>query len=163
MGYEEVSHIVECYFSQYLDLIYSHNGDINETAGDGLMVIFQNEDHSRDAVEAAVRIQQKTIEVNKERSGEHNPVYVNIGINTGIASVGLVRFEGIAGARWTYTASGSTTNLAARMSAFGDEGQIIIGEEVAKRIEGEYQLQNLGEATLKNVAKPIPLFEVVLF
>ena len=40
---DKVTFIIEKYFSSFLDIIYDHGGDINETAGDGLMVIFQGE------------------------------------------------------------------------------------------------------------------------
>ena len=89
MGYERLNHIVEHYFSAYLDEIYANSGDINQTAGDGLMVIYQGEGHALDAVKTAVRIQQATAEINFERAGEHNPVFVNIGVNSGRTSVGL--------------------------------------------------------------------------
>jgi class 3 adenylate cyclase len=160
MGYEELAHIVEHYFSQYLDIIYQYNGEINETAGDGLMVIYQGEQHVRDAVETAIQVQKKTAEVNLERAGEHNPVFVNIGINTGLASVGLVRFEGVAGARWTYTASGRMTNLAARMAAFAEEGEIIIGGGVRKDLDGQYSFVDLGEVAFKNVSKPVQIYRL---
>ena len=35
---------------------------------------------------------------------------------SGVAAVGATKIEGSAGARWTYTASGSVTNVAARIS-----------------------------------------------
>jgi hypothetical protein len=38
---DKVTFIIEKYFSSFLDVIVVHGGDINETAGDGLMVIFQ--------------------------------------------------------------------------------------------------------------------------
>jgi class 3 adenylate cyclase len=160
MGYERLNHIIEHYFSAYLDEIYANSGDINETAGDGLMVIYQGEEHALDAVRTAVRIQKATTEINFERAGEHNPVFVNIGVNSGRASVGLVRFEGLTGTRWTYTASGSTTNLAARMAAYADEGQIIIGGQTAGQIDQGLAVEDMGEVTLKNVSQPVQLYRV---
>ena len=160
MGYERLNHIVEHYFSAYLDEIHSNGGDINETAGDGLMIIYQGEHHARDAVRTAVQIQRATAKINFERSGEHDPVFVNIGINSGMASVGLVRFEGLTGARWTYTASGTTTNHAARMAAHAEEGEIIIGTTTKGQLNHEASVEDLGKVTLKNVSKPVQLYRV---
>jgi hypothetical protein len=41
---ESMNYLVERYFSSFLDDIYAKRGDINETAGDGLMIIFQDDD-----------------------------------------------------------------------------------------------------------------------
>ena len=41
LNQDQVNFIIEKYFSSFLDILYEHSGDINETAGDGLMVIFQ--------------------------------------------------------------------------------------------------------------------------
>ena len=41
--------LVERYFGAFLDEIVRNGGDVNETAGDGLMVIFQDPDPRRHA------------------------------------------------------------------------------------------------------------------
>jgi class 3 adenylate cyclase len=124
------------------------------------MIIYQGEHHARDAVRTAVQIQRATANINFERSGEHDPVFVNIGINSGMASVGLVRFEGLTGTRWTYTASGTTTNHAARMAAHAEEGEIIIGATTKGQLNHEASVEDLGKVTLKNVSKPVQLYRV---
>ena len=48
-----VNQLVERYFGAFLDEILGRGGDVNETAGDGLMVIFRGADHARDGVLAA--------------------------------------------------------------------------------------------------------------
>src|SRR5438093_236881 len=44
--------LVERYFSTFLDRIHEAGGDINETAGDGFMAIFQDTDSHRHAITA---------------------------------------------------------------------------------------------------------------
>ena len=39
---ENLNHLVERYFSAFLDQIRAVDGDINETAGDGFMAVFQD-------------------------------------------------------------------------------------------------------------------------
>ena len=43
------------------------------------------------------------------------PLTVHMGLNSGVALVGSTRFEGVRGARWTFTASGTVTNLVSRL------------------------------------------------
>jgi len=54
-----VNAVIEKYFSAFLDVVTGHGGDINETAGDGLMVIFQDENdpkaHAANAIDAAIK------------------------------------------------------------------------------------------------------------
>jgi class 3 adenylate cyclase len=161
---EEMNFLIERYFSSFLDDIYQNKGDINETAGDGLMIIFQDQDpgqHAVSAVRCAVAIQNKVAQVNQELKGRFQPVTINIGVNSGAAQVGSSRFEGLAGTRWTFTASGPVTNTAARLGALATQGQIYIGPETAKRVQGRFALKDMGPQQLKNVAQPVQVFQVL--
>ena len=48
-------------------------------------------------------------------NASHPAINVHIGIASGECDVGATQFHGAAGERWTYTASGTVTNLAARL------------------------------------------------
>jgi class 3 adenylate cyclase len=156
---EKVNFIIEKYFSGFLDVIHQHGGDINETAGDGLMVIFQGSsgETALNASKAALDIHRRTGEINRELEGRFDPIEVNMGINSGIASVGMTRFHGTTGTRMTFTASGSVTNLAARIAAAATHGDILVGPETATRIENEMTLYDRGFMRFKNVKEPVPV------
>ena len=79
---EKMNFLIETYFSEFLDIIAENKGDINETAGDGLMILFQDEDprtHAVNAVSAAVGIRKRTILINESLKKEYEPVTVNMG------------------------------------------------------------------------------------
>lgn len=160
---EKVNFIIEKYFSSFLDVIYAHEGDINETAGDGLMVIFQGteQENALNASKAALDVRKRTMEINEELEGRFDPVHVNMGINSGVASVGMTRFHGAAGIRMTFTATGSVTNLAARIASAAIEGDILIGPETAKRIKNEIPLLDRGLMSFKNVRDEVQVFSLV--
>ena len=157
--------LLECYFGAFLDDIYKNKGDINETAGDGLMIIFQHENpatHAENAVKTALSIRAKVAEVNDDLEGVSDPVDINIGINSGQAMVGSTRLEGMAGGdRWTYTATGPVTNLAARIGAKATNGQIFVGTETADRVRDLFVMEERGPFELKNVSEPVLVFEVL--
>ncbi len=158
----EVNLLVEKYFSSFLDAIYQNRGDINETAGDGLMIIFQDEDpqrHARAAVDTALSIARRARQINAQ--APERPVTVNQGINSGPALVGSSRFSGVTGDRWTFTASGPVTNLAARLAGLAKEGQVLLGPETASRVGQGLALRSLGPHKLKNVAQPVEVWEAV--
>jgi class 3 adenylate cyclase len=158
-----VNFIIEKYFSSFLDVIYTHKGDINETAGDGLMVIFQGtpEENAVDASRSALEIRNRTIEINNELKGRFQPIDVNMGINSGMASVGMTRFHGATGTRMTFTASGPVTNLAARIAAAATDGDILVGPETARRIEGKLTLHDRGPKTFKNVKGKVTVYSLI--
>ncbi len=160
---EKLTGLIERYFSLYLLTIRGSRGDINETAGDGLMAIFQEggpEEHAGSAVRAALEIRDKTIAANREAGGAHPPIVVNIGICSGVCDVGATKLAGTAGDRWTFTATGLVTNTAARLGAHATRGQIIIGPETANRVKERFRLKSLGPIALKNIAAPVDAWEV---
>jgi class 3 adenylate cyclase len=152
--------LVERYFGAFLDEIVKYGGDVNETAGDGLMVIFHDGDHPRAAVAAATAIHRRAAELNAELADRYEPLAMHIGVNTGPASLGATKIEGRAGTRWTYTASGMTTNLAARLAAVAEGGETIVSETTRDRLAPLIDCQDLGERLLKNVENPVRLFRV---
>lgn len=160
----KVNYLVERYFSSFLDDIYANQGDINETAGDGLMIIFQDDNpevHARAAVQTALSIRDKAERINNELQGQFEPVTVNMGINSGQAAVGSTKFEGAAGTRWTFTASGPVTNLAARIGAFATDGSICVGEATARRLSEVFERRRLGQQSFKNVNEPVSVYEIL--
>ncbi len=160
---DKVTFIIEKYFSSFLDVIYDHGGDINETAGDGLMVVFQGQpkETALSAVKAGLEIRDKTLEINEELKNRFLPVEINMGINSGIGAVGMSRFTGISGTRMTFTATGPATNLAARIASAAKHGDILVGPETALRVRDDVRLFERGFMSFKNVTEPVQVFSLV--
>lgn len=159
----EVNRLVEELFSTFVDPIQRSHGDIVETAGDGLMIVFKDHDartNAVNAVKAALDIRQLTKEHNARLAGIMEPVRVNMGINSGVALVGTTRFKGTLGTRMTYTASGPVTNLAARLASHAKGGDILLGEDTAKLIEELWPIEDRGVAHLKGIDQPVRIFSL---
>jgi DNA-binding response OmpR family regulator len=164
LNHQRVNFLVEKYFSEFLDEIQKVKGEINETAGDGLMIIFQDKEemsHARAAASTAIGIYYKTLKVNAELRGKYEPTVVNMGLNSGRVFLGATKFEGMSGARWTFTASGLTTVLAARIAGIATDGKILLGPETAKRIQGEYLVETIGDHHLKNITEPVSIYQLI--
>jgi DNA-binding response OmpR family regulator len=159
---EALNTLIERYFSIFLDHIQAAGGDINETAGDGFMAIFQDADihiHAIKAVDTALTLLSTTEALNA--ANREQPLSIHIGINSGIALVGSTRFEGLRGSRWTFTASGPVTNLAARLAGIAEASQILVGPETLRRLGDRYRLESLGRDRLKNFAEAIELHRIL--
>ena len=165
MDPRQLNRLVQRYFSSFLEIIHAQHGDVNETAGDGLMVIFQDDrsatEHALNATRSAFAIQHQVEELNEEFAGVFQPVFLHIGINSGPALVGATKLSSSAGARWTFTASGPVTNIAARIAGQATEGEILVTTSTAERIKAYFVLESLGERSLKNVAGPVQVYRVI--
>ena len=118
LGGDEVNSIIEKHFSVFMDAIHANSGDVNETAGDGLMVLFLDEDKKKNAVDAArtaLTVKKETQRIFHEIGTLYKPLEINMGIHSGTALVGAAKFDSYTGSRWTYTARGGVVNLAARI------------------------------------------------
>lgn len=157
---DKLNLLMETHFSAFLDEIYFYGGDINEIAGDGLMVIFSGspDENAANAVRAALHIHRRELEINRELRTQFEPLVVNMGINSGVASVGMTRFEGKTGTRMTFTATGHTTNLASRIAGAARNGEILMGPETARRLRNRFEIRDKGIMTFKNVNEPVHVY-----
>ncbi len=161
--HDRINRAIETYFSMFFDLIQRGGGDINETAGDGMMVIFLHPDpkeHARNAVQVAVEIQHRCHEYAELQNPDLFPIRVKVGISSGEVYLGSTKMRGTERDRWTFTASGPVTILAARLSQYGRGGQILIGEETARRVENHFRLTLMEKVSLKNIQDPGKVFRV---
>ncbi|MFP4650255.1 MAG: adenylate/guanylate cyclase domain-containing protein [Desulfobacterales bacterium] len=160
---DEVNTLVEKIFSSFVDPIHRSHGEINETAGDGLMIIFKDDDPGKNAVNAvraAVDIRQRNREVNRDLASDLEPVNVNMGINTGEALLGMTRLEGTLSTRMTYTASGPVTNLAARLAEHAQGGDILFGRRTRDMIENLWPVYDRGKVRLKGMDEPVEIYSL---
>lgn len=159
----EVNEMVERMFSSFVDPIHRSGGDINETAGDGLMIIFKNDDartNAINAVRASFDILDRNMEINRAWGRDFRKINVNMGINSGMALLGMTRFEGSLSTRMTYTATGPVTNLAARLADHAQGGDILIGEETRNLIHGMWPVYDRGEVNLKGLETPLRIYSL---
>ncbi len=158
-----VNDMVESHFSRYLECIKRHGGEVNETSGDGLMVIFKEgsfQSNAKGAVTAGLEIVSENNQLNKELSYPWGRVELHMGINSGQAWVGSTKMKSLTGERWTYTASGLVTVLAARIGALSDENRLYIGPETYQCVENYFDCESMGAREVKNVKEPIAIYRV---
>jgi class 3 adenylate cyclase len=110
-------------------------------------------------VETALALLDATEVLNQANSTQ--PLAIHMGLNSGLALVGSTRFEGMRGTRWTFTASGPVTNLAARLAAIAAAGQLLAGPETVRRLDDRYQVQRLERIPLKNLVEVVDIYHVL--
>ena len=81
---------------------------------------------------------------------------MGIGISVGYASIGRIGFEGYYG----YALIGTVANLAARLCAIAEDGQIVLSERAFARVEGEIEGTSIGAIELKGFRRPVVAYRV---
>ena len=126
---ETVLSIVNNFLTVMTEVLYQHNGTINEILGDAILAMFgapiQRPDDGARAVACAIAMQLAMAEVNHWNAEHGYPdIAMGIGINTGEVVVGNIGSE----RRSKYGAVGQSVNLTARVESFTVGGQILISE-----------------------------------
>jgi adenylate cyclase len=158
---ERIVQLLNKYFSAMTDIIFAHGGTLDKYIGDGLMALFGaptvTADDATNAVNAAVAMQRRILNINEELRSEGLPeIGVGIGLHTGEAVVGYIGSE----RRSEYTAIGDTVNTAARLESNSKGGQILVSDATSQSAHSRYKLEAREPIYVKNRVQPVPLFEV---
>ena len=125
-------------------IIAAHGGRLFKTMGDGMLIEFPS---VVAAVECALAMQKQMAERNAETAGANDIVY-RIGVHLGDV---LVDGDDVLG---------DGVNIAARLEGVAEPGGVSISgsayDHVRGRVEAEFA--DLGEKTLKNIARPLRVF-----
>ncbi|QIG46611.1 adenylate/guanylate cyclase domain-containing protein [Nordella sp. HKS 07] len=123
-----------------------HDGRLVKLMGDGVLVEFGS---AVNAVAAALELQGKMAEANENVAGDRQ-IVLRIGINLGDV---LDEGEDI---------YGDGVNIAARLETLSEPGGVVISRAVHEQVRGKIDatLDDLGEHSLKNIAKPVRVFRV---
>jgi len=128
--------------------ITEHRGRIVKTTGDGMLVEFVS---VVDAVRCAVDIQRGMAERNADVPADKR-IQFRIGIN-----VGDIIIDGD-------DIFGDGVNVAARLEALADPGGIMVSSVVHDQVRDKlsFGFEDMGEQTVKNIARPIGVHRVSL-
>ena len=128
--------------------IVEHRGRIVKTTGDGMLVEFVS---VVDAVRYAVDIQRAMAERNADVAPDRR-IEFRIGINVGdiISDENDIYGDGV--------------NVAARLEALAEPGGILVSRNVYDQVRDKlnFGFEDLGEQTVKNIARPLRVHRVSL-
>jgi class 3 adenylate cyclase len=158
---EEVMGVLAEYHAALGELIHSHGATIEQFAGDGVMVFFNDPlpqpDHAERAVRMACAMRERVAELTRRWRRQGHQLDFGVGIAMGYATLGRIGFEG----RFDYAAIGSVSNLAARLCGEASGGQILISGRVLGVIEELVQAEALGDLMLKGFHRPVDAYNVL--
>ena len=126
--------------------IREHRGKIIKTTGDGMLVEFAS---AVDAVRCAVEVQRGMADRNAGVP-QAKRIEFRIGINLG----DIIHDDN--------DIFGDGVNVAARLEALAEPGGICVSQGVRDPVRDKlgFTFEDMGEQTVKNIARPIPTFRV---
>src|SRR3989442_12326675 len=150
MGEDEEATIrtLTAYRDVFATGIHQHHGRVVDSPGDNLLAEFAS---AVDAVQCAVEIQRE-LKVRNAELPDQRRMEFRIGINVGDVVVEGERLYG------------DGVNIAARLEGLAEPGGICISGTVYDHIKNKLPLvyEYLGEQTVKNIAKPVRMWRVVM-
>lgn len=161
---EEVSLLLNEYFTELEPIIEKHNGVINKFIGDAVLVVFgdptPDKNHALNAVKCAHELRAKVREIRERWIKEGKPkIDIGVGINTGEAFIGNVGSSN----RFEYTVIGDTVNIASRIEDYNKicKTQILISENTYNKISQIVDVIKIREVSIKGKRQKINIYEVL--
>lgn len=158
---EVVVAVLNEYFDLMVSVLFAHQGTLDKFLGDGLLALFgtplEQADHRQQAVRAAVEIQRATAALNRARRRRGQPtLHIGIGINSGEAIVGNIGSE----KRMEYTVIGDMVNVAQRLQAQADGGEILIGTNLLPYVRHLVSVYDTVETQVKGRQQPVQAYRI---
>jgi signal transduction histidine kinase/class 3 adenylate cyclase len=158
---EELMGVLREYQTAIGELVDGYGGTLERFTGDSIMVFFNDPlpvpDHPKRALEMALEASGLVSALEDRWREKGFRLGLGIGAATGPATLGMVGYE----RRWDYAALGPVTNLAARLCAAAEPGQILIPEPYVELVRDSALLTDLGTLTLRGFREPVRIFNVV--
>jgi len=157
---EEVFDFLREYHGALGPLVSQFEGTLDQFSGDGIMVFFNDPvpipAPAERAVNMAVAMREAASALISGWRRLGRDLGFGAGIAQGYATLGQIGFSERSG----YTAIGTVCNVAARLCAEAKDGQILISQRVAARLNESVTLEDIGALTLKGLTQPVAAFNV---
>ena len=161
---EEVSVILNEYFTEIEPIISKYNGVINKFIGDAVMAIFgepiQDVNHAKNAVLCANEMLKAVDKLRDKWLFEGKPkIEIGIGINTGEAFVGNIGSE----KRLEYTVIGDMVNVASRIESYNKvyKTNFLISSSTYEQVSDVADVIKISEVQIRGKSKKMDIYEVL--
>ena len=161
---QDVTAILNEYFSVVQPIIGKYNGIINKYMADGVLAIFgepiKDDNHALNAIKCGIEIQNKVKILREKLLKENKPkIDIGIGINSGEVFAGNIGTE----ERLEYTVIGDNVNLAYRIESYNQllKTQFLISQYTYEYVKDEVEVVKLSQVEIKGKSKPIDIYEVL--
>jgi class 3 adenylate cyclase len=159
---EEYREVVRAYQQTCTAVIERYDGYVAQLLGDGLLVYFgypqAHEDDAHRAVRTGLGLLDAIGDLHQGLlQAKGLQLAIRLGIHTGLVVVGDMGGEG----RHEPLALGDVPNLAARLQGRAAPNTLVVSSATYRLIQGYFACQDLGEHTLRGVAEPLTVYQIL--
>lgn len=160
MPASEVARLLNEFFAEMTEVIFTHDGTLDKFMGDGLLAVFgaplPQTDHAVRAVAAAIEMQRRLRR--RATLGAHPALTMRIGLSSGPVVAGDIGSP----KRREYTVLGDTVNTAARLeSSVAQPGQIVLTRMTLDRVVDTVSARSLGMIELRGRRQAVEVFAII--
>jgi class 3 adenylate cyclase/tetratricopeptide (TPR) repeat protein len=149
---EVLQRIIRSYEDACAVCITHYAGYVFQRLGDGIVAFFgyplAHEGEAERAIRAALEIIESLSHLDVPDAGH---LAVRIGVATGVVVVSSAEKGAV----------GETMNLASRLQGIAQPGSIVVSERVHRLAGGSFNYEDLGEQTLKGIARPTHAYRIL--
>jgi adenylate cyclase len=158
---DAIAQLLSDYFTEMVEVIFEHGGTLDKFIGDAMMALWgapiAHDDDPDRALQAALAMQAALGQLNERwAAAGRQTISVGIGINYGEVFAGNIGSH----RRLEYTVIGDSVNVAARLCARADAGEILVTESFRALVKSPYEFDWLPEMTLKGKLHAVPVYRV---
>ncbi len=142
--------------------VIRHRGVLDKYIGDGLLAFFEStsdpEDAARNAVNAAREMQAAFAQLRRDTEGDDlGELGLGVGINAGRVILGNIGSEDV----MDYTVIGDPVNVAARLQAAAESGQILLTDEVCALIRAELTVESMPPLAVRGRLRAVSVYRLI--
>lgn len=164
LGARDTVAMLNDYFTDMVDIVFTHNGILDKYIGDMIMAVFgsvrSTGDDAANAVKVGSRMMMALRELNRRRAAAgREAIRIGIGISTGNVVAGSIGSP----KRLEYTVIGDRVNLAERLqnaNKYYGTG-VLICETTAARLHAPVRMRDLDLIRVRGMQAPVSLCEVL--
>ncbi|WP_425046226.1 adenylate/guanylate cyclase domain-containing protein [Primorskyibacter sp. S87] len=150
---EDMSDVIKRYQNIVAGIVTRYEGHVAKYMGDGVLCYFgwptAHEDDAKRAARSGLEIVRSVAEL---QAPDGQPLSARAGSATGMVVVGDLVGEGAAREE---AVVGETPNLAARLQALAEPGQVVVSNASQQLIHADFDLTTLGELDIKGMDQPV--------
>lgn len=159
---EDMRDLLRTYQNACAEIVGQFEGYTAKYIGDGILIYFgypqAHEDDPQRAVLAGLGIIEDTKRVNQHIGKAYGvELAVRVAVHTGLVVIGEV---GAGSTREAHAIVGETPNIAARLEAMAEPGEVLVSGTTHSLLGGAFACTRLGRRKLKGVTDPVETFRI---
>jgi len=156
---EDMSDVIKQYQNTVAGIVTRYEGHVAKYMGDGVLCYFgwpvAHEDDAKRAARCGLEIARSIAEMH---TPDGQRLSARAGVATGLVVVGDLIGEGAAQEE---TVVGDTPNLAARLQALAEPGELLVADATRQLIQNTFITESLGPLDIKGLDAPVTAWRVV--